>query len=199
MYPRREDIMASIRGKTPKGVLAATETKAKPRSSGAVTAKEGRPALTEQGFWSLLRRLAWEKTGDDEAVVEPVVAALSQMSVEGILRFSDMLSEKLHALDTEAHAREIGEYAYSGPGRGFSVDWFLYVRCCVVANGRNMYEAVLAQPKKMLKDKEFEAILYIAAQAYQRKTGKEFEHITPISYETFSNQRGWPPPAGSPR
>jgi hypothetical protein len=37
---------------------------------------------------------------------------------------------------------------------------------------------------------EFEAILSVAPLAYERKTGQEFEHSTPLSYETFSNREG---------
>jgi hypothetical protein len=135
--------------------------------------------------------LDWDETGDDDAVVEPVVAALSERSIEDIQTFEDHLAEKLHALDTEAHAREIGEHAYQGPGAPFSPDWFLYVRSCIVANGRSTYEQVLADPKKMLKDLEFETLLYVAAKAYERKTGKEFTYSPPTSYETFRNEAGW--------
>jgi len=46
------------------------------------------------------------------------------------------MADKLYALDTAAHARHIGEWAYRGPEADtFSPDWFLYVRCVVVANG----------------------------------------------------------------
>jgi predicted DNA-binding WGR domain protein len=147
--------------------------------------------MSEEVFWRIIRLFDWKKLGDDEAVVEPAVAALAQMNVADIERFEDILAEKLYALDTRAHAREIGEEAFQ-PGKHFSVDWFLYERCAVVANGREFHESVLADPTQMPKDMEFEAILSVAASAYQRKTGQEFEHPTPLSYETYSNREGWP-------
>jgi hypothetical protein len=80
----------------------------------------------------------------------------------------------------------------TGPANIFSADWFLYERCVVVANGRDYFEFVRADPKQMPKDMEFEAILTVAASAYERKTGREFQHEAPLSYETFSNRQGWP-------
>ena len=159
----------------------------------AIAGTTVRPVTTtfDDAVWSLIDLLDWDKTGDDDAVIEPLVAALSARSVEEIQRFEDTLAEKLHALDTEAHAREIGDEAYDGPGSPFSPDWFLYVRSCVVANGRSTFERVLADPKEMLRDLEFEALLYVASKAYQRKTGTEFTYVPTTSYETFSNEAGW--------
>ena len=44
----------------------------------------------------------------------------------------------------------------------------------------------------MLKDLEFETLLYVAAKAYERNTGKEFAYSPPTSYETFRNEVLWP-------
>jgi hypothetical protein len=71
--------------------------------------------VTNDKFWLLIALLDWDMSGDDEAVVEPAVAALSQRSIEDIEAFEGLLAEKLHALDTEAHARQVGEHAYRGP------------------------------------------------------------------------------------
>ncbi|HOU93780.1 MAG TPA: hypothetical protein PLU22_22170 [Polyangiaceae bacterium] len=35
------------------------------------------------------------------------------------------------------------------------------------------------------------ALLSVAATAFERKTGSDFDHETPVSYETFSNAAGW--------
>jgi hypothetical protein len=75
------------------------------------------------------------------------------------------------------------------------VDGFLYARCLVVANGREFYDAVHSDPTTMPKDADFEAILMLAADAYDRKTGLVWDELdeTDVSYETFSNEAGWPP------
>jgi predicted DNA-binding WGR domain protein len=148
-------------------------------------------SMSEDVFWRIIGLFNWKKTGDDEAVVEPAVKVLAQMPVDQIERFDDILAEKLYALDTETHAREIGEEAYR-PGKYFSPDWFLYVRCCVVANGREFFETVVRTPTEMPKDMEFESLLSVAPTAFERKTGEEFVHISALSYESFSNREGWP-------
>jgi hypothetical protein len=149
------------------------------------------PRMSEEVFWDIVEKFDWDKTGDDDAVIGPAVDALAQMSTEEILQFEDILAEKLHALDGEKYACEIGESAYRGPDQHFSTDWFLYARCCVVANGRWFYNGVLSNPEKMPKDLEFEALLMVARLAYQRRTGEEFNYLPKVSYETFSNKAGW--------
>lgn len=147
-------------------------------------------SMSEEIFWRVIGLFNWKKTGDDEAVIEPAVKALTEMSLEDIFRFEDLLNQKLYALDTLAHAREIGELAYV-PEKYFSPDGFLYARCVVVANGPELYQSVLSDPSQMPKDMEFEALLTVGPEAYERKTGQEFDHLSPLSYESFSNHAGW--------
>lgn len=55
-----------------------------------------RPApggLSEAAFWELTGRLDWEKTGDDVAVIEPVVAALPEGPLRHLYGFKDILSQ----------------------------------------------------------------------------------------------------------
>ncbi len=150
--------------------------------------------MTEQQFWDLMTLLDWSKLDDDDddAVVEPLVKALAKLPENEIFAFDDLLAEKLFALDTEAHARHMGEDSYTGEDEFFSADQFLYARCVVVANGKECFEEVLADPSQFPEDAEFEAILYVAGTAYERKTGKEYSHIPATDYETFSNTQGWP-------
>ena len=148
--------------------------------------------MNETEFWNIISLFDWDKTGDDDAIVAPLVDHLSKMKDEDIFGFEEMMSQKLHALDTIQHAKEIGEDAYSGEGKSyFSVDWFLYCRCVVVANGKAFFEHVLAKPKEFPKDMEFEALLYIVGTAYTKKHGKEWDYIPKVSYETFQNKEGW--------
>lgn len=150
------------------------------------------PPMDDEAFWRIIGLLDWDETGDDDAVVEPAVAALAALSPDAITGFEETLSRKLYALDTQAHAREIGEDAYAGDEEDFSADTFLYARCCVVANGRDVYESVLADPAQFAKDMDFEALLEVAATAFERRTGEDPEFFdTSVSYETFSNEAGW--------
>lgn len=143
--------------------------------------------LDEAVFWELIARFDWDKIGDDRAVMEPTIQILSQMPEEAIRGFADILSEKLWLLDTEAHAQP---FMSKHPKGRLSVDDFLYVRCCVVANGKAVFEDVLQHPEKM-PDLTFSGLLHLAAWAYERKTGKPFLHLSTYNYETYSNENGW--------
>lgn len=150
-------------------------------------------AMDEATFWKIIALFDWDETGDDDAVMAPARAALLKKSPEAICAFDDVLAEKLYALDTRAHCRA----AYAGeldPDDGdeyVSADDFLYLRCAVVANGREFYEAALRDPKEMPREIEFESLLSLAVECYEEKTGKTYEHTSPLSYESFSNREGW--------
>ena len=149
--------------------------------------------MNEDLFWKTIEKFDWEKEGDDRAVMEPAIRFLSQCSIKNIKFFHDILSEKLYVLDGERYARQTGSNAYSENG-SFSVDVFLYARCCVIANGREYYQHVLQDPTEMPKDLTFEAILNLPAFAFELKTGLEFVHVPSKNYETFFNTEGWNEP-----
>ena len=153
--------------------------------------------MDDATFWELIERLDWTREGDDDQVVGPLVRTLSDMPDRDIAGFADQLARRLHALDGRAWARESGSTIWWGEPDNLSVDGFLYARLAVVANGREFYETVLADPAAMPKDIEFEALLYVASSAYERKTGLDDDGSldSPISFETFSNAAGWPAPA----
>lgn len=147
--------------------------------------------LDEKKFWQVISLLDWDKAGDDEAVIEPAVEELASLPTQDIMAFADILSEKLYELDAECFAREIGQDAYDGNKQNFAKQWFLMVRCCVVANGEDLYEEVLENPQAIPKDMEFASLLNVAPEAYRRKTNKKFVYTTAFNYETFSNKKGW--------
>ncbi len=154
-------------------------------------------SMSEETFWGILERLDWRKTGDDEAVLEPAVIALSALSEADVTKFEDFLAEKLFALDTREHARflYLGQVDPDDGDQYISPDQFLYQRCAVVANGRACFESALKKPTEMtaFQDIEFESLLSLGQAAYLRKTGKELDHVTPLSCESFSNKAGWRP------
>lgn len=153
--------------------------------------------MNESTFWDIVERFAWDQTGDDDAVLEPAVQALAALDEGEIFAFDDLLAEKLHALDTREHCRACyaGELDPDDGDDYISADDFLYCRCVVVANGRGYYASVLADPTKMPQNMEFESLLTLPAAAYERKTGQDYEHISPVSCESFQNSTGWAPTA----
>ena len=146
--------------------------------------------LGEDHFWEIMSLLDWSEAGNDHAVIEAAVKYLANGPVRHIFEFADLLSEKLFALDGLDYAQEIGEDSWSAEGY-FSVDAFLYARSCVVANGRELYQKVLDDPKLMPKDLTFEALLYLPSAAYERKTGKKYDYSSAFPIEAYSNQNGW--------
>ena len=149
------------------------------------------PNFSEADFWKVIGMLDWShEEEDDDAVLAPAVDYLSALEPAAILLFEDILAEKLFQLDKRAYAEQIGEDAYR-PESAFSADNFLYARACVVANGKDFYEKVLADPTQMPKNLTFEPLLSLAGRAYQKKTGEEFDYFPTTMYETFSNPEGW--------
>jgi predicted DNA-binding WGR domain protein len=157
----------------------------------------GKPVLeykpmNEDVFWEIISSFNWKKTGDDDAVLKPALKRLVSMTVEDIQQFAEILAEKLYYLDGIVFASNIGPDSYKNEDEFFSNDYFLYVRCCVVANGKEYYESVLADPTQMPKEMDFEPLLYLADEAYTKKMKTEGEYLdTKLSFETFSNIDAW--------
>ncbi|KAA9333307.1 DUF4240 domain-containing protein [Hymenobacter busanensis] len=145
--------------------------------------------MDEDLFWELIAAFNWKRTGDDEAVMRPVEKRLAAMPVEDIFAFEEILAEKLYQLDGEKYAAA----CYHGETRNISGDLFLYDRCGVVVNGRELYEQVVQHPELWPVGGEFESLLFLPQQAYKRKTrGGEYPYVTKVSYETCSNAAAWP-------
>lgn len=146
--------------------------------------------MTEEQFWAIINLFDWTKTENFSQIIEPAVATLSNLPIEQIQQFEDILSEKLWQLDTLEHANA------SLPGYGeadyLSADGFLYARCLVVANGQKFFQEVIENPSEFPVEEELEALLYVASDAYKRKIGNEFEYSPKFNYETGSNLKGWP-------
>ncbi len=93
---------------------------------------------------------------------------MSKKNVVEIKDFAEILYKKLAALSTQEHLAA----SYNKLTTEFSADEFLYIRCCVVANGQDFYKSVLQNPDLMPQDIDFEPLLYVAEKAYFLKTGK---------------------------
>jgi hypothetical protein len=159
---------------------------------GGTTSGDAPKSMSDETFWQIIDKMDWEKTGQDDLVLEPAITELASKKDREILAFADLLSEKLHILDGENYARQIGNDAYKDRQTHFSRNCFLSARCCVIANGKEFYEQVTKDPALMPKDMEFEALLRLPSRAYERKTGKKLTYITKFSYETFANKAAWP-------
>ena len=148
--------------------------------------------MNDACFWAIIDVLDW-KTRDSTAILAPAIKALSQFSQNDIQVFHDILNEKLYALDGRRYAEQLGSNRYTTDNSNpFSVDSFLYARCCVVANGKDFYQKVLENPVKMPKEYTFESLLYLPRKAWQLKTGHDnYTYFLEVWSETFSNPNGW--------
>lgn len=155
--------------------------------------------MNDTTFWHIISLFDWTQKGDDDAVLAPAIRELASKPAAEICVFADILAEKLHAIDTREHARACyaGELNPDDGNVYISADDFLYQRCVVVANGPGLFDEVLADPTAMPQGLEFEALLSLPENAYELATGREFEHVTPLSYESFQNTIGWKPTAAT--
>lgn len=149
--------------------------------------KRGEGLFSETQFWGIIDLLDWSK-GNRAEIAAPAAFALSQLPMASIYLFHDILSEKLYQLDTRQHAES---YLKKQGDDYLSVDDFLYVRCAVVAEGKDYYEKVLHNPAEMPVEIDFEHLLNLADEAYKIKTGREFDYFPVFNYETHSNTEGW--------
>ena len=150
--------------------------------------------MDEEVFWEIIALFNWKKTGDDDAVLKPAVNRLVSMTIDDVFKFAEILAEKLYLIDGIEFAKNIGQYSYKNDDEHFSNDYFLYVRCCVVANGRDYYYQVLQNPTSMPKDTDFEALLFLPDKAYNKKTNTDdYSYVTKFNFETYSNYEGWNP------
>ncbi len=144
---------------------------------------------TEQFFSSIMDICDWDKQGNDDDVLKPLIEYLSQQSDDEIFSFDDIMSELLYALDTKNNFKTACKYY------DHSDDTFLYSRCVALVNGEEYYNKVkLGKIKKRVWTSEFECILYVPGSAWAKKHNKsydEYPHITAVSYETGSNVDEW--------
>ena len=140
-------------------------------------------------FWKTMELCDWEREGNDDLVLEPVIKYLSSKEDAEIFEFENLMSELLYALDTRKLAKQCREKIGS-----FSEDGFLYSRCVALINGETYYRIALRGKFPRMWTMEFESLLYVAPRAWARKHQKnesEYPNIPPVSSETGSNKKGW--------
>ena len=108
-------------------------------------------------FWRLIALIDVQalERDDDEAAIEPLYRRLLLNTEDELFAFEEQLAQHLYAIGGEAFAKNAGVSGNSDAG-------FLYVRCYVVAKGREFFEAVKADPTQMPKSLQWcEALLHV--------------------------------------
>ena len=152
---------------------------------GVQLAKTQEQQKVEQTFWGLIEQIDWSKSKEEERL-RPMLETLKNFPISAIHRFSEQLAKFLHQLDGPAYYE-----ALKSRQEGVSADTFSYARCLVVARGKSFFEKVMQQPKEMPIAEDFEALLYVANEAYQQKTGEAYDFVPSVPYESFFNQELW--------
>ncbi|MCP2243378.1 DUF4240 domain-containing protein [Lentzea aerocolonigenes] len=148
--------------------------------------------MNDVEFWELIGLVPQNPPAQDEAAFGPLEEALSRAGEDEIKAFEDVLARHLHTLDRS----ELAALPSGTTGKPPSSDSFLYYRAAVVLAGEEAYRAVLADPEQFRRftepgGPEAEFLLYVAQHAYESSTGQEWEHVSPLDYETGSNPDGW--------
>lgn len=143
-------------------------------------------------FWELVSLIGGYPPADETESFRAIEDALVAAGESEITGFEDTLSRLLYDLDRQ----EFAAFPTIDTGREQSSDSFLYNRCAVVVAGRSSYQAVLAGTQSFQafthsRGPSSEPLLYVAEHAFQQVTGREWEHVAPLDYETGTNRAGW--------
>lgn len=132
-------------------------------------------------FWNLIERAKSKSVGELEEQSEILIEMLSERPLEDIIEFAKIFQN----FYSVSYTSDLWAAAYIIQG-GCSDDMFDYFRGWLIAQGKNTFENALENPETLtskisLEDAEEidgELMLYVADEAYRRKTGKDLEKLT---------------------
>ncbi|BCJ51804.1 hypothetical protein Asp14428_32790 [Actinoplanes sp. NBRC 14428] len=134
-------------------------------------------AMDEARFWGIIDMA---EGGSSDAGIRRIEAALDGHTPDEIVSFAEHLAQRLHRLDTPAHAHAAG---------ALPDDSFLYLRCAVVLAGRAPFSQVVHHPEALaaFRGRDAEPLLYAAERAYEARTGHTWTHEPAVDIESGSN------------
>jgi len=151
-------------------IIAATFAPRSPPLSVPPSMLAATDVVTPDAFWALIE--ATRSNGADcDSQAATLGAQLSRLSPEQIVQFD----EEMRARFVESYRWDLWGVAYLING-GASDDGFEYFRGWLIAQGRDYFSAALGDPERAADsaeagEAECEAILYVAAEAFESKTG----------------------------
>ena len=129
--------------------------------------------MTKDSFWSIIDEARGSST-DCEQTAASVVERLRATPPADVLAFCRHIEERL----ADSYRYDLWAVAYIVNG-GCSDDGFEYFRGWLIAQGREYFEAALAQPERAADhaepgedDNECEDILYAPSALYQKMAGQ---------------------------
>lgn len=151
--------------------------------------KKEKPVITstmmpEDQFWLIIENSKKGSTNLDELALKITNELLKLLSAE-IIGFQ--LRENKLRYDSYNSDLWCAGYIMNG---GCSDDCFEYFRCWLIGNGKEIYYNSLKSPDSLSElysneeeIYEFEDLMYVASNAFQKKTGKEIDDF--IDYQQF--------------
>lgn len=164
------------------------ETRSSGRTPVAVVIGPG--PLTDENFWALIdHSVALEANPD--AQLADLRASLSGISASQIADFERMFDETMR----QSYSWDLWGAAYLANG-GASDDGFEYFRCWLISKGRTLFHKVVASPDSLADllapdsggDLEFEEFAYVAREAWQAKTGRDWNDMPVIANMAYDNK-----------
>lgn len=143
--------------------------------------------LTDHEFWEIVSSAGVDPAIEDDEPYQRLEDLLAKGPEERITGFADILARKLYDLDRR----------YLFDAAELSDDGFLYARCAVVMAGSDVYDEVLREPAAFLpyttpEAEHAESVLDVPSRAFERLTGRVWDHFEDYDYETGSNEQWWP-------
>lgn len=148
--------------------------------------------MKDDQFWSIIEQ-SLNSTNDLEEHATKLTELLSKLKSNDIIGFH-LLEQKLR-FDTYTPEMWCAGYIMNG---GCSDDGFEYFRCWVIAHGKEVYYSSLKNPdwlasiySKEIDYYDFEDLMYVASNAFEKKTGKDIEDF--VDDENFKTDEGHHP------
>ena len=129
-------------------------------------------------FWKLIEQTHQNSHGAPRKQAELLVDELAKLPEAEILLYQSILDD----LMDKVYIAELWDLAFiMASGWGCSDDGFMDFRAWLIGQGQHVFEKALSDPESLVDIVEFgqetqwEALLYVAAEAYERSTHKDME------------------------
>lgn len=140
--------------------------------------------MIEDHFWSIIE-VSKNTNNDLDEYAKNLSKNLSKLSTKEIVGFH--LREQKLRFDSYTSDLWCAGYIMNG---GCSDDSFEYFRCWIIAQGKDAFYFSLKKPDYLaslysteIDDYDFEDMMYVASDAFEKKTGKDIEDF--IDYKIF--------------
>ena len=127
-------------------------------------------------FWKLIEKTHQSSQGAPHKQADLLVDELAKLSEADILSCQSILDDMMD----KAYIAELWDVAFiMASGWGCSDDGFMDFRAWLIGQGKDVYEKALSDPESLVDIVEFgqetqwEVLLYIAMEAYERSTHKD--------------------------